>query len=205
MPLIDIHGAFIRAGHHSLDVIRTANVVDSTGNYINAPEIRRTIIEGAVLKYFVAWETLLEDSFIAFLLGEAAVGGRVWVRYAQPTDAIHARQILKGVQQYTDWSTPEKVLVLADAYFVDAGPYRNAINNVISDWTDFKVIRNAAAHVSGSTTQKLDGLASRRLKTPTIGISVERFVLAGDPSAPPNTVFDSLQGVLMGAAQLITH
>ena len=68
--------------------------------------------------------------------------------------------------------------MLARAYFLNAGPFENAINSIISDWTDFKTIRNAAAHLSSNTADKLDGLASRRLGTPTAGITVERFVLS---------------------------
>ena len=52
-----------------LAVIRAANAIDAGGTYTHPPDVRKTIIEGAVLKDFVAWETLLEESFTAFLLG----------------------------------------------------------------------------------------------------------------------------------------
>jgi hypothetical protein len=85
-------------------------------------------------------------------------------------------------------------------------PFESVLASIHSDLLDLKTIRNAAAHVSTTTVQPLDALASRKLQRNISGIAAAAFLLSTDPtSRSGSTIFEGYTSVLDTAAQRIIH
>jgi hypothetical protein len=164
------------------------------------------IVEAALLRTFVAWETFLESSFVQYMMGEVTASGRMIPCYASPPSLEHAMRMLIGTLTFVDWSAPDKVRKLAKLYFPGGDPFETVISSVTSDIYDLKSIRNASAHTSSTTQRALDGLASRKLQTPVANISVTDFVLTVDPTSPVGgTILQNYVTVLDAAATRIAY
>ena len=77
---------------------------------------------------------------------------------------MHAHRILIGTQKYVDWSNPEIIRRLCNLFFDPSNPFDTYIASINTDLFDLKTIRNAAAHLTSTTSQQLDSLATRKLK-----------------------------------------
>lgn len=187
-------------------LIGAAHAKDGTGAFTWPQSDREFVVEAAFLKAFIAWETIQEEVFVDYLVGMPSASGNTMTRYGQPLDRAHANRLLIGIGRFADWSTPDTVRKLANNFLQNGEPFERILSSSHSDLIDLKTIRNAAAHVSSSTTQQLDGLASRRLGRNVSGITVADFLLAMDPASPASaTIFDSCVLTLDSAAHGIVH
>jgi hypothetical protein len=189
------------------DFINNAHKVNQNGYFI-VPKIERDFITSAsFLVFFMAWEKFLEESTIKFMRGRKTISGNSIIRYVKPTSDDHAHLLLRGTNKYVDWSNPNIVKRLANLVFAAGNPINSVLSSVESDVSDLKTIRNAAAHLSSTTSRQLDALATRKLRTPCININVAELILHADPDAvlPDVTLFDSYKTLLDAAAYEIAR
>ncbi len=130
---------------------------------------------------FVAWESFIEASFTKFLCGEPSTTGLQIVCCATPRDLEHAQKMVIGVMKYVDWSHPEVIRKLAAIYFEDGHPFSTLISAIQSDLFDLRTIRNAAAHITSTTTHQLDALGQRKLRRPCLNIGVPAILMPWTP------------------------
>lgn len=184
-------------------LIASAHKVDATGARLWTLDETKFITESAFLKMFIAWESFLEGSFILYLTGNASIAGTILTKYANPIDEDHAHKILIGVMKYVDWSKPDVVRRFAKLYFDSGEPYETVLSSTQSDLVDLSIIRNSSAHISHTTSNKLDALATRKLGHPVTGATVYDLILATDPLHPGATILGNYQSILDAAAYLI--
>lgn len=186
-------------------IIIDAHTTDSSGQFTKPANIRAFMTEAAILKAYIAWERYLEQSFLHYLTGTASTSGKTLVCYLKPPSIEHASLILIGTQRYVDWSNPQVVLQLAKLYFHGGEPYQTTISSVYSDLYDLRMIRNAAAHLSTTTSDKLDQVALRKLGRATTGITVYDLVTATSPSDPSKSILQTYIDLLTAAATQISR
>jgi hypothetical protein len=155
---------------------------------------------------FIAWEMLLESMMVKYLLNREGINGNRAKKYSRPKDTAHANRMLIGTQKYVDWANQEIVLRLAKIYFVNGDPFNTALSGIHTDLTDLKTIRNSIAHISTTTSQALDALASRLLGHVMVGAKPQQILLATAPAPPgaiPISFFDYYLQTLDAAANVL--
>lgn len=205
MPaLASVNGELSTSLAFADSIIASAHLTNAAGAFVQPSDVRSFLTEAAVVRVHIAWERFLEQSFLSYLVGETTVSGAHVATYLAPPSFDHANRVLIGTQRYVDWGNPEIVVKLADLYFPSGAPYKAALAAIQGDLYDLRAVRNAAAHLSTSTSVQLDGVALRRLRKPISGITVYDLVTAPDPGASGKTVMQSFVDVLTAAAALIT-
>jgi hypothetical protein len=119
----------------------------------------------AFIHSFRAWESMLEQSFVLYMLGKSAPTMPLPHRYVMPPSRSHAILILKRQREFLSWSNHHAVRTLANCYFRDGYPYEAAFGLVPSLLNEVKTIRNAIAHKSEDTKLKFLKLARDELGT----------------------------------------
>jgi hypothetical protein len=175
--LIDFRANITELNQH----IQFAHTKYANGSYKQAANLREFISESAYLKMFVAWETFIESCFIDYLINEASILNRRPAKWATPIDRLHANQIIIGNQKYMDWSNPEIVRAISKIFFHQGYVFDSALSAINADLMDMKTIRNSAAHLSSTTSDKLDGLATRILGTPCTNFTAYQLLFTTDP------------------------
>jgi hypothetical protein len=175
--LLDFRANITEMNQH----IQFAHQKYANGNYKIAANLRKFIIESAFLKMFVAWETFVESSFVDYLINEESILLRRPAKWATPIDRKHANQIIIGNQRYMDWSNPETVRTISKIFFHQGYVFDTALSAINADLMDMKTIRNSAAHLSSTTSDKLDGLASRILGNPVVNYTAYQLLFTTDP------------------------
>lgn len=197
MPLIDCLNNYRNSITEANTFIGIAFQQDAAGAYTHQQFQRDFITDSTFLKIFIAWETFLESSFINYMLGELSILGNPVVRYSQPIDFQHANKLIIGTQSYFDWSDPNKVKQLCNLYFGAGNPLDTYISAIMTDLRDLKTIRNAAAHLSSTTTAALDAVASRKLRRQCVNITVSQLIFSADPNSPTGgTVLQTYLNIL---------
>lgn len=187
-------------------LIQTAHRQDAVGSFVWDKYERSVITEAAFLRVFMTWESFLEESFLAYMLGKNSITGLTIIRYVLPRDIGHAREFVTGTLRYPDWSNPDTVKKLALVYFELGEPFKTTLNSIHSDLMDIKTIRNSAAHLTSATSTKLDAVALRKLQKPVIGISVYDLILARDPTSTINeTILQTYLNKLTAGAKKIAE
>lgn len=188
-----------------LSIIASVHQIDAQGSYVWSLDDRTIVTESMFLRMFIAWEGFLEATFIHYMLGNSSISGTIFARYANPVNDTHANQILVGTNRYVDWSNPDIVCKLANLFFNNGGPYDQVIIAIKQDVFDLKIIRNAAAHISSTTTQHLNNLGNRKLGSARASYTVYDLILATDPQYPNNTILQTYLDTLEGAVlQIVT-
>jgi hypothetical protein len=184
--------------------VAAAHVQNPPGGAYLWPQADRFLaVEAAFLKTFIAWEHFQEEAFHHLLLGRPTGSGRVIARFALPLDAEHATRILVGTAKHVDWSVPDTVRKLAKLYLQGGDPFENVLPAVHSDLLDLKTIRNAAAHLSTTTTAPLEALASRLLGVQASKTNVAELLLSAVPGQLGLTIFGKYAQILDTAANQI--
>ncbi len=192
MALLQVLSTYRSSIQEAQSFILLAYKQDPAGNYVHTQIERDFITASAFLRIFIAWETFLESSFLYYMTGEPSCTGNNITRFVSPIDILHANKLLIGTQKYVDWSNPDIIKRLSKLYFHTGFPYDTYIGSIQEDLTDLKTVRNAAAHLTSTTSQQLDGLSSRKLRRQVRNISVAQFVLSLEPSInPPITILDN--------------
>lgn len=153
------------------------------GTYLYDESHRRFIVDAAILKFFIAWETYLESIFKCFLLGERTTVGTVVRTYVSARDDDHAEKLLVGMNKYFDWANQEFVCKLSRLYLDDNNPIVSAINLIISDLKDLRIIRNAAAHMTQTTRVPIEALAQRITGHQHLGITPSELIFFTESSS----------------------
>jgi hypothetical protein len=199
--LADLTNALAFAG----GIVSTAHIADPSGQFVYPPDTRSFLTEAAVVRVFVAWERFLEQSFLSYVMGFPSVRGTAVTSYLQVPTITHASRVLTGTQKYVDWGNPDIVSRLAELYFPGGSPFKNVVAALQSDLFDLRTIRNAAAHLSTTTSTQLDGVALRRLGKAAIGVSVYDLVTATNPGTPGQTILQMFLDVLQSGASIIAN
>lgn len=161
--------------------ISIAYTQEASGAYIHPELFRSFNVESAVVKFQISWESFLESIFACFLCGDSDLRGNVVTRSVYARDRGHASQLLIGTNKYFDWSNPDIVIKMSKLYLSDNNPFSCTLSSIHSDLLDLKIIRNSAAHLSITTQDKLDGLASRLMGTRKVNCRVSDVILFVDP------------------------
>lgn len=203
MSLADSLTIFRQGILQTNDFISMAYKQDENGIDIFDDFKKDFFISSSFLKMFICWESFIEDSFAKYLIGEVSIDG-TWVnRHVSPIDKQHAIKILIGTQKYVDWANHEIVKRLAVLYLADGEPIASNLNAISSELADLKTIRNAAAHLSSTTQQQLDSLASRVMTRTMTNTTVAKFIMQLHPSDATKTVLQYYQNILDIAAENI--
>lgn len=160
----------------------------NTTEYL-ADEIKKSIRDLVVKQAFISvvtqWEHFLEDTAIAYSLGETSLQGWALEKYISPIDGDHANRLIKGAAIYPDWSDLKKVKDTVKALFKNGEPYLSAINGFSSKYTEIKKVRNIIVHNSIKSQDEFDTLIRNVLATSEVGISPVEFLLSQKGKAPP--------------------
>lgn len=184
-------------------LISIAHATDANGAYVNPAGVRSFITEAAVLKMYIAWERYLEQSFLSYLMGFPSTTGLAIASFLAAPTIEHANRVVIGTQKYVDWGNPDIVTRLANLYFPNGAPFVPAVAAITSDLFDLRAVRNAAAHLSTTTSTQLDAVALRRLGHPITNVTVYALVTGADATGGGLTVLDYYESMLTGAAALI--
>jgi hypothetical protein len=207
MALLD-HLAEFRSSTSSLvSHISYAHAKYANNTYKITKDLREFICESAFLRIFIAWETFIENSFVDYLLSEPSILNNRPAKWANPIDKSHAQQIIIGSQRHMDWSNPETIRKISQIYFHQGYVFNSSLSAINNDLMDLKTIRNSAAHMSSTTSSKLDGLSTRILAIPCVNYTAYKLLFSVDPrsGATPKKVIDRYLELLDFAAEEIAN
>ena len=146
--------------------------------------IRDMVVKQAFVSVFTEWEHFLENSTIAYSLGEKSNKGFRPICYILPKDADHANQLIKGTATYPDWSKMDYVIKLEEALFEGGTPYKEALGGFSSKYKDMQRVRNHIVHNSYKSTQEFNTLVRNALRASAVGISPTDFLLSKKNNNP---------------------
>lgn len=156
-------------------------------NYFTDPvliDVREMTIKQAFLNVFSEWEHFLENSTIAFSMGEENLSGFKPNKYISPLDEEHAHRLIKGSSAYPDWSDLKSVKDIASRLFEQGEPYKSALNGFSSKFSEMKKVRNIIVHNSAKSKAEFDTLVRNALRASDVGISAVDFLLSRKGSNP---------------------
>jgi hypothetical protein len=185
-----------------------AHLKYANGSYKINQNLRIFISESAFLKIFIAWETFLEQCFVDYLLNEPSILVNRPAKWANPIDRVHANKMIIGTQKYMDWANPELVRRLSEVYFHNGYLFNTQLGAINNDLLDLKTIRNSAAHLSSTTSSKLDGLSTRILGRPCVNFTAYNLLFANDPlstTTPISNILTKYLTLLDVSAEIIAN
>jgi hypothetical protein len=189
MPRFDLHlrrrvsdaTAVARAG----EVLRSSLSTEPLIRHQLYPARLETLYEIALLRIFVEWEVMLENTFIRYLCGYRSRFGQfapVNGPY-QPTVAS-AERVVYGTNAYLLWHNPVKIVARSKRFLVTA-PHEMVIASNSARLAYVAAIRHRVAHGSADAKRQFDfattQLAGRRYR----GSRPGRFLRDWDSSAAP--------------------
>lgn len=186
-------------------LIANTHKLDSAGIPLLPVVDQQQVAVAAFLNMFIAWETFLESSLINYMLGSAAIGGSVPVKYVSPVDADAANCLVIGMMRFFDYGNHDNFRKLVSMYFKDGYPFEPHISAIVSDLNDLRTMRNSSAHISSTTQKSIESLALRLFSTPRPGIALYDLLTASYPKSPGMTVFAYYRSKLLIAAELIAN
>jgi len=143
--------------------------------------------ELAFLRAFLAWETLLEESFILYLSGQNPPRGRAPVRYSfPPNQKMAAEWVVPEGRQYARWTVSTEVSTRAERHFRSGRPFAPVLRSNQNVLDEVRIIRNAIAHESSSAQERFETFVRTKLGTLPPNMTVGGFLITTVPtSAPP--------------------
>lgn len=101
----------------------------------------------------------------------------------------------------------KKIRNISKIFFHQGYVFNTSLSAINNDLMDLKTIRNSAAHISSTTTSKLDGLSTRILGTASTNFTAYKLLFSNDPrAAVANTnVLDRYLQILDVAAEEIAN
>lgn len=207
MALIQNLSDFRAANIELMSHISFANNKYANGTYKIARNLREFICESAFLRIFISWETFLENSFVDYLLNEPSVLNNRPAKWANPINKEHAQEIITGNQRFMDWSNPETIRKISQIFFHQGYVFNTTLSAINNDLMDLKAIRNSAAHMSSTTSGKLDGVSTRILNVQCENFTAYRLLFSIDPRTNPanRTVLSRYIQILDVAAEQIAN
>ncbi len=150
----------------------------------DAKRIQDLVVKQAFLSVFTEWEHFLEDSTIAYSLGEQSTEGDFPTRYILPIDKDHADSLIKGAASYPDWSNMDMIKKLEMSLFENGEPYLSALNGFSSKYKEMKKVRNVIVHNSIKSRDEFDDLVRSVLSVSSVGITPSEFLLSKKKNSP---------------------
>jgi hypothetical protein len=163
------------------------------------------VTEMAFLRCFLAWEAFLEESFILYLQGKNAPGGKMPKCYVQPPTREVAEQIIvPDGREYADWAKVRNVIRRAERFFRDGEPYSGALKSQQDRLQHIETVRNAIAHSSIYSWEGFQKLVRRELGTFPPNMTVGGFLEMTTPrSSPPMSYLEFYLAVIRLVADRI--
>lgn len=138
------------------------------------------IIEKAFLDVFETLESFMENVFICYMLGLNGQNGNTVERYVMPLDKEHAKKILRGKDQYVDFTNRSSIMKYAENFFKNGGPFVY-LNGISQDFEDMKKIRNEISHSSINSRDEFERMVRSRISFLPTSINVASFLMAEMP------------------------
>jgi hypothetical protein len=187
-------------------LIANAHRNDAAGVPLFPAIDREQITVAAFQNMFIAWETFLESSLAALMIGTVTINGTAPVRFVSPNSLESAKAMIIGVMKYFDYANQEYLKRIVRLYFENGYPYEPHISSMFSDLSDLKTMRNASAHLSSTTQTSLESLAVRLFGQPQPGISLYQMLTMASPQSPTHdTILAVYKNKLMATAELIAN
>lgn len=163
----------------SISLIRTVNTIISQSSLPVQLTIeqRDFIVEWALVKVHAAWESFLESSFIAYMLGEKTASGFGPSRYVFPNDAQHALALILAGREYFPWTSPDAVRRQSTLCFQNGQPFSDIVNSTI-ELQEVNTLRNTIVHGSRVAVEKFKTLVRDKMLTVPPRINPSTFLLA---------------------------
>lgn len=164
--LLNAYNNFNKIYDDSISLIRKSIVFFE--NQIEFDDIRYSndmhcvIVEQSFMKIYLALENFLENSFIAYLLGDADLQSNEAIKFAAPKDRNHAYDMIRGTKQYPDWTNVNDVKQLAKIYFKDSWHY-SILFDLPSEFNELKIIRNRISHISEKSEKSFNTVLSKNI------------------------------------------
>ena len=166
-------------------------------------KIKTLVVKQSFLSVFAEWEHFLENTTIAYAMGESSIKGWTPTKYILPTTEEHANQIICGASKYPDWSNLEYVIKTEDYLFENGEPYKSALNGFSSVFTEIKKVRNVIAHNSIKSQSEYETLVRTKLNPSYVGINPADFLLQSKRGSP--VFYREYITHLLNAATLISN
>ena len=159
---------------------------------ISAPE-RFLLYEAIFLRVFRAYENLLEETFVSYLVGEQSASGNAVPCFVTPRDRDHARAIVTSSQPFLDWTSPPVVITRSETYINGGDPVRSAITASQQYLQIAKKLRNHIAHNSRESTQEFRKVVQEFLLTLPVQLPSAGELLAQRPARGPANRMEVLE------------
>lgn len=180
-----------RSIDESLDLIRTVNQLRSlSGLSVNLSlDQRDFIVEWVFVRIHTAWEGFLENSFLAYMLGERSPSGFAPKRYVFPQDECHALDLVKAGRDYGHirWTDPGSVKKHSSLCFKGGEPFQTALDLKTAQLQDMNTTRNAVVHQSRDSVEKFKSLVRRELVSAPLGVTAGKFLIMIIPTTAKTT------------------
>ena len=178
------------------------NQVTSNG-IIYSIQLHSCVIDGAFLSLFTTFEHFLEESFICYMMGQTGLNGNSFSRFVSPQSEEQARNMLKGISRFTDFTNRDTIVKLANNYFDGGGTY-SYLNAISSDFENMKIIRNAISHISLESKRAFQGLVRSQLGSFPANMTTAVFLNATNPSSS-STFFIYYRDTIVSAINNISN
>lgn len=165
--------------------------------------VREMTIKQAFLNVFTEWEHFLENSAIAYSLGEENLCGFKPNKYISPIDEDHANRLIKGDSTYPDWSDIRSVKDTVLRLFENGEPFKSALDGFSSKFSEIKKVRNIIVHNSVKSKEEFDTLVRNSLRASDVGLTVVEFLLSKKGTNP--YFFDIYITLIENTATLISN
>lgn len=183
---------------------QNVHALDASGNYDFPLNQRELITQAAFVHVFIGFEEFLERSFGHYGMGGRSLAGNAVTCFANAPSLEHLNKMFIGMLRYVNWSTPEKVRELARLYFENGEPFVAAISAVDTTLRDMKTVRNAASHVSTTTTAQAEALYQRWTSQPLAGATAYQILTANGTSGGA-TFMSHAEQVLRGVVTQVAN
>ncbi len=167
---------------------------------------RDILVESAFLRVYLAWEQLLEESFILYLLGRRSPSSYSPSRLAGaiPTTRKDAITLTAAGQKYANWDNPESVRRRSLRFFRSGAPYETTLAPRINVFLNMQVVRNSLVHRSDYSKKQFEQVVRNNLGFFPSDMTVGVFLGTTVPgSNPPISFFELYLNNIDTAAQKI--
>ena len=132
------------------------------------------------MNMFEAFESFMEQLFIAYMMGYPGRNGQSVTRYVSPIDEQHAESMLRGNEKYMDFTSRETIQRIANNYFQDGGPFVY-LSNISADFETMKKIRNELSHHSLKSRRDFESAVRSNVGQMPTNLSVSWFLMTNVP------------------------
>ncbi|MCW5713613.1 MAG: hypothetical protein KIT43_03745 [Bauldia sp.] len=205
-PIPQLASAFARQAASASSLIgrlETASTIVGRSNRqarIGPPSLE-SIYEYAFLRVFIAWEVLLEQTFVRLMCGYAGLSGQAPLRPGRTymKSIAAAEVVILGTKDYVLWHNVDTVTRRSNGYFVNSN-FEQVLKSSHSRLEHFAALRHRIAHAQSHAEQQFDAatmaLAGRRYR----GARPGRFLRDWTRTSPPERWFNKIIDEMVGLA-----